>query len=191
MKPRAQLLGFTQAVGIVTAFLSLARVGLPRLRAVLPSPCLLLFRSMHCFWSLCLPELSYKLSETVWYYLFVSEKLRQLTKFLVWINLHQGYFKINPTSILVKCWTWLNTFLMQKVTMWGRSVCRASSTRDHHKGHHTLKASSVRCCVYSRHSACLFVYYGSIKWEVKRRPIYEWRCDELRGSRPKCLFKGN
>ncbi len=33
--------------------------------------------------SLSLPELSYKLSETVWYYLFVSEKLRQLTKFLV------------------------------------------------------------------------------------------------------------
>ena len=33
--------------------------------------------------SLSLPEVSYKLSETVWYYLFVSEKLRQLTKFLV------------------------------------------------------------------------------------------------------------
>jgi hypothetical protein len=30
-----------------------------------------------------------------------------LTKFLVWINLHQGYPKINPTSILVKCLTWL------------------------------------------------------------------------------------
>ncbi len=38
VNPRAQLLGFTQAVGIVTAFLSLARVGLPRLWAVLPSP---------------------------------------------------------------------------------------------------------------------------------------------------------
>ena len=30
VKPRAQLLGFTQTVGIVTAVLSLARVGLPR-----------------------------------------------------------------------------------------------------------------------------------------------------------------
>jgi hypothetical protein len=29
--------------------LSLAHVGLPRLRAVLPSPCLLFFHSMHCF----------------------------------------------------------------------------------------------------------------------------------------------
>ena len=37
MKPRAQLLGFTQTVGIVTALLSLARVGLPRWRATLPS----------------------------------------------------------------------------------------------------------------------------------------------------------
>jgi hypothetical protein len=57
--------------------------------------------------------------ETVWYYLFVSEKLRQLTKFLVWINLHQGYPKVNPTSILVKCWTWLNTANCRKRVIFG------------------------------------------------------------------------
>ncbi len=47
VKTRAQLLDFTQTVGIVTVFLSLALVGLPRLRSVLPSPSLLWFRSTH------------------------------------------------------------------------------------------------------------------------------------------------
>ncbi len=45
VKPRAQLIGFTQTVGIVTALLSLARVGLPRWRASLPSPSLSLVLS--------------------------------------------------------------------------------------------------------------------------------------------------
>ncbi len=40
-RTRAQLFDFTQTVGIVTALLFLARVGLPRWRTNLPSPCLL------------------------------------------------------------------------------------------------------------------------------------------------------
>jgi hypothetical protein len=49
VNPRAQLLGFTQTVEIVTSFLSLARVGLPRWRVVLPSPYLFLFCFLFVF----------------------------------------------------------------------------------------------------------------------------------------------
>ena len=78
VKPRAQLLGFTQTVGIVTSVLSLARVGLPRCKLLF---FLAQFTSFNAFVAfvnafLLLVSTSFKTFvqtfETVWYYLFVS-----------------------------------------------------------------------------------------------------------------------
>ncbi len=74
VKPRAQLLGFTQTVGIVTAVLSLARVGLPRCKLLF---FLAQFTSFDAFVNaFALVSTGCKTFvqtfETVWYYLFVS-----------------------------------------------------------------------------------------------------------------------
>jgi hypothetical protein len=72
--PRAQLLGFTQTVGTVTAVLSLARVGLPRCKLLF---FLAQFTSFTAFVNaFALVSTGRKrfvqTFETVWYYLFVS-----------------------------------------------------------------------------------------------------------------------
>jgi hypothetical protein len=96
VKPRAELLGFTQTVGIVTAVLSLARVGLPRCKllfflAQFTSFDALSFSSTPLLWSLRVVKRSYKLSKPSGTTCSFRRKLRQLTKLLVRINLHRGY----------------------------------------------------------------------------------------------------
>ena len=106
MKPRAQLLGFTQTVGIVTAVLSLARVGLPRCKllfflAQFTSFDALSLSSTPLLWSLRVVKRSYKLSKPSGTTCSFRRKLRQLTKLLVRINLHRGY----PTITQLVFWS--------------------------------------------------------------------------------------
>jgi hypothetical protein len=106
VKPRAQLLGFTQTVGIVTAVLSLARVGLPRCKLLFFLAQFTLFdtlslSSMPLLWSLRVVKRSYKLSKPSGTTCSFRRKLRQLTKLLVRINLHRGY----PTITQLVFWS--------------------------------------------------------------------------------------
>jgi hypothetical protein len=106
VKPRAQLLGFTQTVGIVTAVLFLARVGLPRCKllvflAQFASFNALSLSSTPLLWSLRVVKRSYKLSKPSGTACSFRRKLRQLTKLLVRINLHRGY----PTITQLVFWS--------------------------------------------------------------------------------------
>ena len=106
VKPRAQLLGFTQTVGIVTAVLSLARVGLPRCKLLFflaqsTSFDALSLSSTPLLWSLRVVKRSYKLSKPSGTTCSFRRKLRQLTKLLVRINLHRGY----PTITQLVFWS--------------------------------------------------------------------------------------
>ena len=107
VKPRAQLLGFTQTVGIVTAVLSLARVGLPRCKLLFFLAQFTLFDALSLsstplLWSLRVVKRSYKLSKPSGTTCSFRRKLRQLTKLLVRINLHRGY----PTTPITQLVFW-------------------------------------------------------------------------------------
>jgi hypothetical protein len=142
VKPRAQLLGFTQTVGIVTALLSLPRVGLPRCRAALPPSSLCsLCSTPLLWWSLRVLKRSYKLSKPSGTTCSFRRKLSQLTKLLVRINLHRGY----PTITQLVFWS--------------------SAERDSTQRTRSRRTNCAKKCAFT------FCHYGPVAREFRRHNI--------------------